>query len=117
VRDPSDPSSLANFLAALGDHVATRHEAVPAGKLINASIPESSVRTVLASEPFIFERSFAIFGGTLPPTEFVWLIPVHPAEAEFKREFGEHALRHLFDHTKPDFFDLSRGEIATTPDR
>lgn len=48
----------------------------------------------------------------VPPVRFLWLIPITPAEREFKREHGLEELERRFERKQVDLLDPTRPSVA-----
>jgi suppressor of fused protein SUFU len=85
----------------------------PAGPLF----PSTRFEALYASLPAYFSDTFANNSATVPPTHFMWLVPITPGEAEFVNREGWSAFEDLLVKQDPDLLDLRRAEIKLPPVR
>ena len=62
--------------------------------------------------PVLYDDDFATYGGTEPPTVFVWLIPILAVEAEFVNDRGWSRFEDVLEEMNPDFGDLERRPVV-----
>jgi hypothetical protein len=74
-------------------------------------IPGVPLNAVYSTIPVIFSEGFATFGGTLPPTVLVWLLPLHGVEAEFVKRNGWNEFEEMLEAKDIDLLDLNRKSI------
>jgi hypothetical protein len=76
-------------------------------------IAETAMTGLYATMPVYFDESFATCStenGT--ETAIVWLVPVHPSEAEFVRTRGWQAFEEVLQEQDPDLFDPLRAPLV-----
>jgi hypothetical protein len=94
----------------LGEHRALlRGEVVgPRGPLVSGSPLEA----YYCSLPVYFPDALATFGGSVPATVFIWLVPISHAEAHYVWEHGWEKFEDLLVERDPDLLDLMRPSLV-----
>jgi Suppressor of fused protein (SUFU) len=97
---------VAQLLPVVADYALNEHLAYAPGQvceLVEPLLPDSQFDTLLCVRPFLFPQAFAVCEETDPRTEFIWLVPVTPAEA---REAAEGFTDELIARWRADRVDL-----------
>lgn len=103
-------------LQQVGVEILGTGRAVLRGDLIElggAVIAGTSMTGLYATLPVYCNDAFAscpVEDG--PEVAIVWLVPVHPSEADFVRTSGWQAFEHLLQEQDPDLFDPLRAPLV-----
>ncbi len=115
LADQFDEEVLRAFQSMLSNIISNGHRAkLRQGEVVSLTGPLVAGRPyqdVLADLPQYFPEPF--WSTVKPPSvAIVWLIPLHPAEAELARDRGYDQLTELLESTDPNLFDLDRPSIV-----
>lgn len=113
--EDSPKEMIVSFLLTFSNFIVTKHQALLRGDVVGPSdsiIPGISLCAVYSSIPVIYDDTFATFTETVPPTIFVWLIPIYKEEAEFIGINGWSQFEDILEAKDPDLFDLKRERIV-----
>ncbi len=97
---------VAKLIPIVADYALHEHVAFVPGQVIGPAgplIPGSGLEALLCVRPFLFPQAFTVCEETDPQTEFIWLVPVTPAEA---REAAEGFTDELIARWRADRVDL-----------
>lgn len=106
---------VASFLLTFADYLRGQGRALLRGDVVGPGpplIPGVRSNAVYAAIPVLHEEGLATYGGTQPPTVFVWVVPVHGVEAELVRSEGWDRFEDLLEQRNPDFGDLDRPPVV-----
>jgi hypothetical protein len=105
---------LVSALAAVGELVVERHEALPRGQTVpmgSPLVPGSSLDGFYATIPVILPDAFALLDSTDPPTVIAWLVPIAASELSLIESHGWRWFEARIEEQQPDLFDLYRDPI------
>lgn len=105
----------AKLLAAIGDMVCTRGEAIERGDVINArgSVVEGSRLTWLfATAPFFLPEGLHVCDAFSPAVVVVWLMPIAESEAAHVKLHGWQSFETLLDGADVDVTDWRRAVVV-----
>lgn len=105
---------IASFLLTFAEHILSKNKALLRGEVIGPNAPiiwGTLLNSVYSAIPIVFENSFAVYDGTIPPTVFVWIIPLHEEEANYVRANGWVKFENLLETVDPDIWNLNRNSI------
>jgi hypothetical protein len=106
--------AISSFLLTFAEYILSKRQALLRGDIVGPGdpiIPGVPLNAVYSTIPVIFRDGFATFGGTLPPTVLVWLIPLHGVEAEFVKRKGWNEFEEMLESNDIDLLDLNRKPI------
>jgi hypothetical protein len=106
--------AISSFLLTFAEYILSKRRALLRGDIVGPSepiIPGVPLNAVYSTIPVIFSEGFATFGGTLPPTVLVWLLPLHGVEAEFVKRNGWNEFEEMLEAKDIDLLDLNRKSI------
>jgi hypothetical protein len=133
LRQPSGPSVRQEFVLAVrrsqasdearrplgtvGDHVFSSGQAVVRGEVIDGQaplVPGSRLSAVCCLAPAILPKDSWLYEDTDPPTMYVWLVPLSPAEAAFARDLGPDEFEGVLVDAQDmvDLLDVQRSEFV-----
>jgi hypothetical protein len=107
-------AQIASFLSTLGESISQSRKALARGDVIGPSAPiilGSPLNSIFSAIPMIFQESLAVFHEDVPPTVFVWVIPVHEEEANYIRGAGWEAFEDRLEQNNPELWDLHRTSV------
>jgi hypothetical protein len=113
-EDRFPDAAIASFLQTFGEFVLRRHRALLRGDVVGPSepvIPGTRLNGVYAAIPVLHDERLRTFEGTRPPTVFVWVVPIHGAEAEFVRKQGWEIFEDRLESSDVNLCDLRREPI------
>ena len=109
---PLHPERL---LAQVATGALATHRALLRGQTagpFHSITPDSPLDTLYCSVPVYFRESLYTFAESVPPTAFVWVVPISRGEARYVSQFGWEAFEDLLVRQRPDLLDLHRPSIA-----
>jgi hypothetical protein len=109
------PEEFAQILLHVADQMCRDDRALLRGDIVplgSRVATDSAADALYASVPVVFPEGFATLKDTIPPTVFVWLIPLLRAEVELIRTSGWTEFEDRLETAEPDLYDLGRGSVA-----
>lgn len=109
--DSVSSDEIVSFMLSFSGFVLTKHEALLRGQVIGPAAPifsSSSMNSIYASIPVMFDDTFAACHTSTPSTILVWLIPIFEAEANYINEQGWESFEDILERDDPDLWDLNR---------
>ena len=107
---------IASFLTTFAEYVLSMNRALLRGDVIGPFkplIPGVQAAAVYSSMPVFFEREFATYSGSTPPTVIVWLVPLVGPEPEFIRTAGWERFEEELERSENvDFWSLDRAPVV-----
>jgi Suppressor of fused protein (SUFU) len=110
-----ESSKIALFLLTFGQYAVSRERSLLRGDVIGPEkpvIPGVRSDSVYCALPVMFNPGLATFSESVPPTVFVWLMPITNLEADFVRARGWNAFEDCLARYQPDFWDMDRPSLA-----
>lgn len=102
---------ISSLLLSLGNFVCNKGQAILRGDVIGPADPiidSTSMNSIYASIPVLFDSSFAVYEKTSPPIVLVWALPIYESEANFIKKQGWETFEDILESKDPDLWDLSR---------
>lgn len=99
------------LLAAMGEEILDSGNAVARGQVLclhDIWFNDSDINALYCASPVYFPASLGIFDGSVPPTIFVWLVPIFKEEAQFMSKHGWDAFEDKLEEHDPDLMNLKR---------
>ncbi|MBK7707324.1 MAG: suppressor of fused domain protein [Acidobacteria bacterium] len=109
--DRYDNEQIASFLFTLAEFLLTTKGACCAGDVIGPYSPivmGSALDSIYATIPVVYDEGFAVLETTIPPTVFVWIVPIYQSEATIVRTNGWLEFETQLESQDLDLWDLSR---------
>lgn len=106
-------NGIVSVLATVGEMLIARHQALLRGEVLRGSgsiPPGGSLDSLYAAAPVMLPDEFGTYPSD-PPTVFVWLVPIHDAEAALVATHGWLWFEQQLVERQPDLYDLRRAEI------
>jgi hypothetical protein len=113
-------AELAGLLTAAAGYALEPHVALSPGQVLGPAgplIPGSGLEALLCLEPRLHPATLAVCAATEPPTEFVWLVPVTPAEGREAAEGFVSELLARWERDRVDLLDWQRAGRNAAADR
>jgi len=102
---------LTKLVALVAEDVLASHIALSPGRVLGPAgplIPNSGLEALLCLEPRLHGAALGVCGNTQPVTEFVWLVPITPAEAQEVSASGYEELFARWEWENVDLLDWHR---------
>jgi hypothetical protein len=100
------------LLASLGEEILGSGNAVARGQALTLndiwSNGCSNINSLYCTSPVYFPPSLSKFDGSVPPTIFVWLVPIFKEEAQFISTHGWEAFEEELEENDPDLMNFKR---------
>lgn len=115
VQDFRPPNEFVQLVLHVADELTTKRRGLLRGEVValeSRIAADSDAMALYASLPVVFSDSLATLDTTIPPTVFVWLFPVLPAEVQLIQSAGWEAFEDRLEAEQPDLFDFSRCSVV-----
>jgi hypothetical protein len=102
---------VASFLLTFAEFLLSNKKALLRGDIIGPSTPiiiGTEMNSIYVTNPIVFDEKLAVYGGLIPPTIVIWLVPVYEVEANYIRNNGWSKFESILEQCQPDFWDLKR---------
>jgi hypothetical protein len=99
------------LLASLGEEILDSGNAVARGQALSLNeiwFNDSNINALYCALPVYFPPSLGKFDGSVPPTIFVWLVPIFKEEAQFISNHGWEAFEYKLEENDPDLMNFKR---------
>jgi hypothetical protein len=115
ITDDRPADVFAKLLLDVAERLREAGRALLRGEVValkSRIIDESPACALYASMPVVFPEVLATLPDTSPPTVFVWLFPLLPAEVALVESAGWNDLEARLATAQPDLFDLARNAVV-----
>jgi hypothetical protein len=114
-----ETTAIPGLLKTVGEELLKSGKALARGDVLGPAGPlfDGDLTAFYASLPVVFPKPLATWDGSVPPTVFVWLVPVTSDEANVVARQGWSEFETILEASDPDLLDLHRTSVLRTESR